>query len=63
MLMDLSGTNSCNLCDIEKTKFFLSLSSMDLENYLLGNEAKTYKLTSNNFIIIFLLKLHNFEAN
>ena len=26
---------------------------MDLENYLFGNEAKTYRLSLNNFIILF----------
>ena len=38
---------------------------MDVENYLIGNEAKTYRMRPNDFIIF--LQKHNFiqkfEAN
>ena len=54
------------LCIYVNIKFFF-LSSMDLETYLLGNEAKTCRLSLGVFIIMFLLKYQNFiqkfEAN
>ena len=44
-----------HMCEYRKSKFILSLSSMDLEAYLHGNEDKAYRLSPNDFIIHVLL--------
>ena len=51
--LNIGGDLSCMCVKIAKKKKSFSLSSIDLGNYLLRNEAKTFRLVQSIYIILF----------